>query len=346
MGPAPSVAIAPLPALPAGPPIRLRRRRRRRLRRRAASAFSNALSHALVAALLAPALAACGNTAGSPASTAAGRTKVLTSFTVLADMASAVACDRLEVVSITRPGAQIHGYEATPGDLRRGRGARLLLRNGLGLDRWTDRFSSRLGRLPQVNLSDGVATLPIEGAASGVNPHAWMSPRAALTYVENIRVAFSRLDPAGATTYRRCADAYAGQLRQLDRELAGRLATLPARHRLLVTCEGAFSYLARDYGLQEAWLWPVNGESELTPQRLQRLARTVRERRVPAVFCESTVDGRAQRRLAADTGARWGGTFHVDSLSGPEGPASTYLALMRHNVDTLLRGLAPPAPGR
>lgn len=302
---------------------------------------------ALSLALLAPLLGACGASAPGPrpedAGPDSGRPRVLASFTVLADMASAVACDRLEVVSITRPGAQIHGYEATPGDLRRARGARLLLRNGLGLDRWTDRFTARLGRLPQVEASAGVATLPIEGAPDGVNPHAWMSPRAALTYVENIRAAFSRLDPAGAPTYRRCADAYAGQLRQLDRDLAARLAALPPRHRLLVTCEGAFSYLTRDYGLEEAWLWPVNGERELTPQRLQRLARTVRERQVPAVFCESTVDGRAQRRLAADTGARWGGTFHVDSLSGPEGPAPTYLALMRHNVDTLVQGLAPAA---
>jgi len=159
-------------------------------------------------------------------------------------------------------------------------------------------------------------------------------------------ISWCSLFPAWIQRGRPCTGATARPTSASCRPSTGSCAApwLPPRHRLLVTCEGAFSYLARDYGLEEAWLWPVNGERELTPQRLQRVARTVRERQVPAVFCESTVDGRAQRRLAADTGARWGGTFHVDSLSGPEGPAPTYLALMRHNVDTLVRGLAPATP--
>lgn len=285
----------------------------------------------------------------SPSATAPGSEplRVLATFTVLADMAQEVACGRLEVRSITKPGAEIHSYEVTPSDLRRAQGTRLLLENGLGLEQWSRRFTDGLEGVTRVTLSEGVATLPIGGQEAGPgahtipNPHAWMSPRIALTYVANIRDAFIRLDPAGAATYRRCAAAYGDQLRALDADLARRLERLAPDRRLLVTCEGAFSYLARDYKLDEAWLWPVNGEREVTPQRMERVIRTVRQRQVPAVFCESTVDDRAQRRVAAETGARFAGTFHVDSLSGPEGPAATYIDLMRHNVTTLLAGLDP-----
>jgi len=292
-----------------------------------------------------------GSGTGAPGDTTQvppDRPKVLASFTVVGDMAREVACGQLQVESITRPGAEIHAYEITPSDLRRARGAQLVLENGLGLDRWTHRFTAGLGNVPRVVVSEGVATLPIVGGShpDAVNPHAWMSPKAALTYVANIRDAFVELDPPRAATYRRCAAAYGERIQDLDRELAARLARLPARHRMLVSCEGAFSYLTRDYGLEEAWLWPVNGEREVTPQRMERLIETVRRRQVPAVFCESTVDGRAQQRVAKESGARFGGVFYVDSLSLPGGAAPTYIDLMRHNVDTLVRGLeAGGAPG-
>jgi manganese transport system substrate-binding protein len=266
-------------------------------------------------------------------------------------MAREVGCDKVQVESITKPGAEVHGYEFTPSDLKRAQGARLVLENGLDLEQWSRRFTAQLGDVPHVVLSKGVETVPIGidadrpggGGTARANPHAWMSPRAALTYVANIRDAFTALDPANTKVYEQCAGRYESRLRQLDGELASRLAAVPPDRRLLVSCEGAFSYLARDYGLQEAWLWPVNGERQVTPQRMERVIRTVRERAVPAVFCESTVDDRAQRRVAAETGARFAGTFYVDSLSGPEGPAASYLQLMRHNVTTLLQGLAPAA---
>lgn len=320
----------------------LKRSCRSRLSRRIASALLGALPSLLVTALL---MAACRSP--QPAATEQNqRPKVLASFTVVADMAREVACGQLQVESITRPGAEIHGYEITPSDLRRAQGARLVLENGLGLDRWTHRFTAGLGAVPRVVVSRGVDTIPIQGGASSqaLNPHAWMSPRAARLYVANIREAFIALDPAQAATYRRCASAYLERIAALDRELATRLATIPPGQRLLVSCEGAFSYLSRDYGLEEAWLWPVNGEREVTPQRMQRLIATVRARRVPAVFCESTVDHRAQQRVARESGARFGGIFYVDSLSLPAGPAPTYLALMRRNVDTLVQGLGAAAP--
>jgi manganese transport system substrate-binding protein len=268
---------------------------------------------------------------------------VLTTFTVLADMAQQVAGDRLEVRSITKPGAEIHGYEPTPRDLEEAQGVDLIVENGLGLERWAQRFLAAAGsNVPIVTLSDGMEPLPIasDAAAGKPNPHAWMSPRRAELYVDRLVVAFSRLDPASAEQFKRRGETYKEQLKGLDRELRSALAALPPNQRLLVTCEGAFSYLARDYGLDEAYLWPVNAESQVTPRRLARLIDTVKQRRVPAVFCESTVSDEAQREVARATGVRFGGTFYVDSLSGSTGPAPSLLALQRHNVNLIVRGLA------
>jgi manganese transport system substrate-binding protein len=299
---------------------------------------------ALAAALL---LAACGQLRpggqGEGTGEADPRPLVLTSFSVLADLASNVACGKLRVESITRPGAEIHGYEPTPGDLRRGQGAQLVLMNGLNLELWSQRFLASAADAEHVVVSEGVELIPIsEDAGAGkANPHAWMSPRQARIYVDNIRDAFIRLDPANAETYRRCAADFTAQLEALDGELRAQLAALPADRRLLVSCEGALSYLAADYGLDEAYLWPVNAETEVTPQRMERVIRTVRERQVPAVFCESTVDNRPQRQVAEETGAKFGGVFFVDSLSEPDGPAPSYLAMLRHNAKTLVQGLHP-----
>jgi manganese transport system substrate-binding protein len=269
------------------------------------------------------------------------RPLVLTTFSVLADMARAVAGDRLRVESITKVGAEIHGYEPTPSDIKRGSGAALVLENGFDLERWVRRFTANFPGVPHVTLSTGITPLPIaEDAYQGrPNPHAWMSPRLAEIYVENIRKAFTRLDPAGAAHYRRNAEAYRSRLRQLDRDLRDSLATIPPQRRVLASCEGAFSYLARDYGLHEAYLWPVNAESQVTPQRMARLIALVKERGVPSVFCETTVSDSAQRQVAAESGSRYGGAFYVDSLSLPGGPAPSLLELQRHNARLLVRGL-------
>ncbi len=302
----------------------------------------------LLLGLLVPGLISLGGCRmpPSPDATATGageddRPLVLTTFTVLADMARQVAGEHLRVESITRLGAEIHGYEPTPSDLERSSGADLLLENGFGLERWAQRFTSRLPPGRRVTLTEGIAPLPIaEDAYRGQpNPHAWMSPRLAETYVENMRIAFSQLDPDHADDYRRNAEAYRARLRTLDRELRRGLEAIPPPQRVLATCEGAFSYLARDYGLQEAYLWPVNAESQVTPQRMARLIDLVRQREVPAVFCESTVSAEPQRQVAKESGARFGGVFYVDSLSAPSGPAPTLLDLQRHNLRTLVNGL-------
>ena len=269
------------------------------------------------------------------------RPQVLTTFTVLADLASNVAGDRLRVASIVKPGAEIHGYQPTPSDIERASKADLIVENGLGLELWSHRFTSAAGDVPTITLSEGMDPLLItEDAYSGKpNPHAWMSPQRTMAYVDHLERAFSQLDPAGAEVYAANATAYKAKLQTLDDELRTAIGALPEQQRLLVSCEGAFTYLATDYGLEEAYLWPVNAESEITPKRMGRLIDTVRERQVPAIFCESTVSDKAQREVAAAAGARFGGTFYVDSLSSPDGPAPTLLELQRHNVGLIRKGL-------
>ena len=273
---------------------------------------------------------------------ASGKPEVLTTFTVLADLARNVAGDRLTVQSIVKPGSEIHGYQPTPSDIERASGADLIVENGLGLELWAKKFTASAGDIPTLTLSDGMEPLLIEedAYAGKPNPHAWMSPQRTMAYVDRLEQAFRELDPDGADQFAANASAYKQKLQQLDRELRTALKSLPPDQRVLVSCEGAFAYLASDYGLEEAYLWPVNAESQVTPKRMARLIKTVRDRRIPAIFCESTVSDKAQRQVAAESGARFGGTFYVDSLSTSDGPAPTLLKLQRHNVELLIQGLS------
>lgn len=300
--------------------------------------MSRAARCAAVALVTVGALAACGvRPAAVPGD---DRPLALATFTVVADIARNVAGDDLRVASITKVGAEIHGYDPTPGDLRRAAGADLVLDNGLGLEAWFARFVDGLD-VPRVTLSEGIATIPVaRGEAEGrPNPHAWMSPTAGAAYAWRAAEAFAELDPEHADGYRTRAEAYAGRLEDLRDELVARLAQVPEPSRALVTCEGAFSYLTADAGLEERYLWAVNAEQQATPQQVADVETFVRERGVPAVFCESTVNPSAMQRVAEATGARYVGPLYVDSLSAPDGPVPTYLDLLRHDVDLIVAGL-------
>ena len=266
---------------------------------------------------------------------------ILTTFTVLADMAQNVAGDKATVESITKPGTEIHGYEPTPSDLKRGQGASLILDNGLNLERWATRFYNSFPKVPRITLSEGVQPVNIaEDSYKGKpNPHAWMSPKNALIYVENIRKALSNVDPANAVTYEANATKYSEEIRAIDEKLKQAISAIPPEKRYIVSCEGAFSYIARDYGLKEVYIWPVNAEQQSTPKQVERVINTVKANKIPAVFCESTVSNEAQLQVAKETGAKFAGVFYVDSLSPSEGPASTYLKMLEYNVNTLIKGL-------
>ncbi|MEP9390801.1 metal ABC transporter substrate-binding protein [Gordonia sp. VNK1] len=270
---------------------------------------------------------------------------VLTTFTVLADISANVAGDRLRVESITKPGAEIHGYEPTPADVRTASTASLIVDNGLNLEAWFGQFVEDLD-VPHVVVSAGADPIPIasDAYAGKPNPHAWMSPVNVGIYVDNLVTAFTDLDPDGAETYRANAAAYKQQLDGVQDDLVAALQELPANERALVTCEGAFSYLARDAGLTEHYLWPVNAESQATPQQVAGVIDVVREQGIPAVFCESTVSDKPMQQVVSATGARFGGTLYVDSLSEADGPVPTYLDLIRHDVTTIVTGLTGTAP--
>ena len=269
--------------------------------------------------------------------------KVVTTFTVIADMARNVAGDAAQVESITKPGAEIHNYQPTPGDLLKTRDAQLVLWNGLNLELWFERFFSRMKDVPSAVVSQGVAPIAIaQGPYAGKpNPHAWMSPQAALIYVDNIRDALVQHDPAQAETYRRNAEAYKARITATLEPLRQQLQAIPEQRRWLVSSEGAFSYLARDLGLRELYLWPINADAQGTPQQVRRVIETVRAERIPAVFSESTVSAAPAEQVARESGARYGGVLYVDSLSAAEGPVPTYLDLLRVTTETLVKGLAP-----
>jgi manganese transport system substrate-binding protein len=266
---------------------------------------------------------------------------ILTTFTVIADITKNVAGDRAIVESITKLGAEIHGYEPTPSDLVRGQKANLILDNGLNLELWATRFYNSVPKVPHITVSEGVETVDIteDNYRGKPNPHAWMSPKNALIYVDNIRKALVNLDPSNADTYNANAKTYSQKIQAIDKKLRQAIAEIPPNKRFIVSCEGAFSYLARDYDLKEIYLWAVNAERQATPKQIEKAINQVRENQIPAVFCESTVSNESQLQVARETGAKFAGVFYVDSLSPPNGEASTYLQLLEHNVTTLIKGL-------
>jgi manganese/iron transport system substrate-binding protein len=266
--------------------------------------------------------------------------KVVTTFTVIRDIAQNIAGDAAVVESITKPGAEIHDYQPTPHDIVKAQEADLVIWNGLNLERWFEKFFQNVSDVPSVVASEGIEPMGItEGAYTGKpNPHAWMSPSNALIYVENIRKALVQHDPAHADTYNKNAAAYAAQIKAMDAPLRERLASIPKDQRWLVTSEGAFSYLARDYGLQELYLWPINADQQGTPQQVRRVIDEVRKNKVPVVFSESTVSDKPARQVAKETGARYGGVLYVDSLSDEKGQVPTFLKLLETTVGTIAEG--------
>ena len=266
--------------------------------------------------------------------------KVVTTFTVIQDIAQNVAGDAATVESITKPGAEIHEYEPTPKDIVKAQSADLILWNGLNLERWFERFFQNIKDKPAVVVTEGVTPLSIyEGPYKDApNPHAWMSPSNALIYVENIKNALVKYDPQNADTYQKNAAAYAEKIKQLDKPLREKLSQIPADQRWLVTSEGAFSYLAKDYDLKEGYLWPINAEQQGTPQQVRKLIDLVKKNHIPVVFSESTVSAKPAQQVAKESGAKYGGVLYVDSLSAADGPVPTYLDLLNVTVSTIVKG--------
>lgn len=273
---------------------------------------------------------------------AAQKFKAVTTFTVIADMAQNVAGDAAEVQSITKPGAEIHEYQPTPQDLMRAQGANLILWNGLNLELWFEKFFDNIHDVPGVVVSTGVEPMSInEGPYNGKpNPHAWMSPTSALIYVDNIRDAFVKYDPESAETYKQNAEIYKAKIRATIDPIKEELSSLPEERRWLVTSEGAFSYLARDFNLKELYLWPINADQQGTPQQVKHVIDAVKKYNIPVVFSESTISDAPAKQVARETGVKYGGVLYVDSLSEADGVVPTYIDLLKVTSSTIAKGLA------
>lgn len=290
---------------------------------------------AVAAALAAMALA-------PGAASAQEKFKAVTTFTVIADMARNVAGDAATVESITKPGAEIHNYQPTPRDILKAHDANLILWNGLNLELWFEKFFQNFDNVPGVVVSEGVEPMGIaEGPYSGKpNPHAWMSPSSALIYVDNIRDAFVQYDPANADTYKANAEAYKQKIEAAISPIRAEIGKIPEGKRWLVSSEGAFSYLTRDFGLKELYLWPINADQQGTPQQVRKVIDAVRANNIPVVFSESTISPDPAQQVARETGAKYGGVLYVDSLSEADGPVPTYIDLLRITSETIAKGLS------
>ncbi len=268
--------------------------------------------------------------------------KVITTFTVIADMARNVAGDAAIVESITKPGAEIHGYQPTPRDIIRAQGADLVLWNGMNLELWFEQFFRNLKEVPSVTLSDGVEPMGIaEGPYTGKpNPHAWMSLESAIIYVNNIRDGLVKHDPDNAEVYKANAEAYKIKITAAVKPLKEKILSIPQEERWLVSSEGAFSYLARDFEMRELYLWPINADQQGTPQQVRKVIDSVRKNNIKVVFSESTISDAPAKQITRETDAKYGGVLYVDSLSEAEGEVPTYIDLLRITSQTIADGLA------
>lgn len=279
---------------------------------------------------------------GEPDEAAARRPLVVTSITIIADLARQVGEERIRVYSLLGPGQDPHTYEPTPRDALTVSRAALVLVNGYDLDFWAERLapdSLRAGRV--LRLAEGVRTrvLPWPGAGQRADPHLWMDPTLAAQYVEQIRDALTRIDPEGAEVFRRGADRLVERLRQLDAWAAGQLASVPPHRRRLVTTHDAYRYFGRRYGVEVLdTIWGISTEEEPSARRLAELFRRLREHGVPA-FVETTINPQVAQELAAQAGVPIGGKLYADALGPPGSGADTYVGMMEHNVRTIVQAL-------
>jgi len=277
----------------------------------------------------------------APSSFAKERFKVVTTFTIFADMARNIAGDKAEVVSITKPGSDIHTYQPTPRDILKAEKADLILWNGLNLEIWFEKFFQNIETTPSVVLTKGIEPMGIsQGDYKGKpNPHAWMSPKDGLIYIENIRAAFVKYDPINAVTYNKNAKEYSQKLKSTILPIREKFLSIPQENRWLVTSEGAFSYLIRDFELKELYLWPINSDSQGTPSQVRNVIDKVRKNNIGVIFSESTISPKPAMQVAQEAGINYGGVLYVDSLSDKEGPVPTYLDLLRVTTERIVDSL-------
>jgi zinc/manganese transport system substrate-binding protein len=302
------------------------------------------LAIAIVLAALAPVRAQSHDGAGGD-----HRIEVVASFSILGDFAKEVAGPRADVTTLVGPNGDVHVFTPTPADVRKVASAKLVIVNGLGLEGWLPRLvQASGGHAAVVVASQGVA---LRGADAGemhstrhhegpADPHAWQSVANARIYVTNIRDGLIAADPSGEAVYRTNAAAYVSKLDALDREVREAVARIPLERRKVISTHNAFGYFEAAYGI--AFIAPqgVSTDSEPSARDIAMTVTQIRNAKIPAIFLENLSDERLIRRIAAESGARVGGTLYSDSLSDEKGDAPTYIAMVRHNIKALTSALA------
>jgi len=265
------------------------------------------------------------------------RLNVVVSFSILGDLVKNVGGDRVDVATLVGPNGDVHVYAPAPSDAKKNADARLLVMNGLGLEGWLPRLVQSAGsKATIVTASNGIAPLQL---GSDADPHAWQSVPNVRIYVANIRDALIAADPADAAVFRANADRYLKELDALDAEVRAAIAKIPAERRKVITTHNAFGYFAAAYGVSFVAPVGVSTESEPSARDIATLILQIKAAKIPAVFLENLSDDRLIRRIAAETGAKAGGTLYSDSLTDEKGPAPTYIALVRHNIKALTSAL-------
>jgi len=265
------------------------------------------------------------------------RLKVVASFSILGDIVKNVGGDRVDVTTLVGPNSDVHVYAPAPSDAKKVTDAGLLVINGLGLEGWLPRLvQSAGGKATIVTASNGIAPLKL---GSQADPHAWQSVVNAKIYVANIRDGLIACDPEDSAEFRTNAERYLAELDGLDAEVRAAIAKIPPERRKVISTHDAFGYFAAAYGLEFVAPIGVSTESEPSARDIAALIQQIKADKIPAVFLENLSDDRLIRRIAAETGARVGGTLYSDSLTDEKGPAPTYIALVRHNIKALTSAL-------
>jgi zinc/manganese transport system substrate-binding protein len=274
----------------------------------------------------------------SPAARAQARDDVVASMSIIADLVGIVGGERVGVASLVERGGDAHVYQPSPADARRVAQARALFVNGLGLEGWLPRLvQASGGKARIVTVSKGVQ--PIREAGAEIDPHAWQDVANAKIYVANIRDALSDADPAGRDLYAQRAADYLRELDALDADIRAGVASIPAARRKIITSHDAFGYFAKAYGLTFIAPQGVSTEAEASSRDVARIIRQIKAEKIPAVFLENISDPRLMNQVARETGAKVGERVFSDSLSDANGPAPTYLAMMRHNLSAFTQAL-------
>ncbi|MBN8875890.1 MAG: zinc ABC transporter substrate-binding protein [Rhodospirillales bacterium] len=275
------------------------------------------------------------------AARAAGTIKAVATFTILADLVRQVGTNHVAVTSLVPPDGDAHVYQPRPADLRAIAQAQLLVENGLGLEGWMQRMGAAASfHGVRVVAAEKVTprTMTEDGKVA-TDPHAWQDPRNGVLYVQAIAAGLAAADPDHAEAYRDTGTRYAAEISKLDTWIAAQFAPIPPAQRRIITTHDAFGYYGARYGIELLAAEGLSTEAEPSAKSIATLVAQIKREKVRAVFLENMTDPRIAHMLASESGAVLGGTVYSDALSPPNGPAATYLAMLRHNTTLFVRAM-------